>query len=99
MSTVIVIQANIGGSLRVGGRTAGCYNAVAASYGLQADVQTFGYAVFFMNEAKLKYLDESEGWKIGGTPSLVIVNKGIAGSVSMTSARDDIYRLSSIRAG
>lgn len=79
------------GALRVTGKTAGYYNAVAASYGLQAGVQTFGYAVFFMNEAKMKYLDESEGWEIGGAPSLVIVNKGKSGSLSTTSARDDIY--------
>lgn len=79
------------GALRVKGKTAGYYNTVAASYGLQAGVQTFGYAVFFMNETKLKYLDESEGWEIGGAPSLVVVNKGAARSLSTTSARDDIY--------
>jgi lipid-binding SYLF domain-containing protein len=79
------------GALRVNGKTAGYYNAVAASYGLQAGVQTFGYAVLFMNEAKMKYLDESEGWEIGGAPSLVVVNKGAARSLSTTSARDDIY--------
>ena len=79
------------GALRVKGKTAGYYNAVAASYGLQAGVQTFGYAVMFMNEAKLKYLDESDGWEIGGAPSLVVVDKGAAGSLSTTSARDDIY--------
>ena len=79
------------GALRVKGKTAGYYNAVAASYGLQAGVQTFGYAVFFMNKTKLKYLDESEGWEIGGAPSLVVMNKGAARSLSTTSARDDIY--------
>ena len=79
------------GALRVKGKTAGYYNAVAASYGLQAGVQTFGYAVMFMNEAKLKYLDESDGWEIGGAPSLVVVDKGAAGSLSTTSLRDDIY--------
>ena len=79
------------GALRVKGKTEGYYNAVAASYGLQAGVQTFGYAVFFMNKEKLKYLDESEGWEIGGAPSLVVVNKGAARSLSTTSARDDIY--------
>ena len=79
------------GALRVKGKTAGYYNAVAASYGLQAGVQTFGYAVMFMNEKKMKYLDESDGWEIGGAPSLVVVDKGAAGSLSTTSARDDIY--------
>ena len=79
------------GALRVKDKTRGYYNAVAASYGLQAGIQTFGYAVFFMNEAKLKYLDESEGWEIGGAPSLVVVNKGAARSLSTTSLREEIY--------
>jgi len=79
------------GALRVDGKTKGYYRAVAASYGLQAGIQTFGYAVFFMKDEKLKYLDESEGWEIGGAPSLVVVNKGGARSLSTTSLRDDIY--------
>src|SRR5262249_2634341 len=37
------------GVLMKHGKTAGYYNTVAASYGLQAGVQVFGYALFFMN--------------------------------------------------
>src|SRR5262245_13649735 len=40
------------------------YRSVAASYGLQAGVQKFGYVLFFMNENALTYLDKSEGWEI-----------------------------------
>ena len=36
------------GVARKGGRNTGYYNSVAASYGLQAGVQSFGYALFFM---------------------------------------------------
>lgn len=36
-----------GGALRVKGRTTGYYNSVSASYGMQAGVQAFGYALFF----------------------------------------------------
>ncbi|HTR15516.1 MAG TPA: hypothetical protein VMI52_00610, partial [Acetobacteraceae bacterium] len=35
------------GTLLQGGRSAGYYNSAAASYGLQAGVQWFGYALFF----------------------------------------------------
>ncbi len=35
------------------GKTVAYYNSVAASYGLQAGVQTFGYALFFMNDGAL----------------------------------------------
>ena len=47
------------GALRRQGRSAGYYNSVAASYGLQAGVQKFGYALFFMSDSALQYLDKS----------------------------------------
>jgi hypothetical protein len=39
------------GTLRVGGKTVGYYNISAASYGLQAGMQTFSYVLFFMTES------------------------------------------------
>ena len=55
------------GAAAAGGRIVlGYYNSAAASYGLQAGVQWFGYALFlFMNANALKYLDQSQGWEIG----------------------------------
>src|ERR1700752_4061021 len=38
------------GALRRNGKTVGYYSSVAASYGLQAGIQKFGYALFFMND-------------------------------------------------
>lgn len=52
-------------ALRKNNQTVGYYNTVAASYGLQAGVQTFGYALFFMTDAALAYLHSSDGWEIG----------------------------------
>lgn len=43
-------------ALRENGATVGYYSSVAASYGFQAGVQVFGYAMFFMNEHALSYL-------------------------------------------
>ena len=79
------------GALLKNGRTAGYYRTVEASYGLQAGVQSFGYVLFFMKEAALKYLDNSKGWEIGVGPSLVVVDKGFASSMTTTTAKDDIY--------
>lgn len=79
------------GALLKGGKTAGYYNSVAASYGLQAGLQKFGYAMFFMKDAALEYLDNSEGWEIGVGPSIVIVDKGTARALTSTTAKDDIY--------
>lgn len=80
-----------GGALRVRGRTVGYYNSVAASYGLQAGVQSFGYALFFMNDAALNYLNRSEGFEIGVGPSIVVVDAGIARSLTTSTAKDNIY--------
>ena len=43
------------GALRVGGKTQGYYSTAAASYGLQAGVQSFGYAMFFMTDKAVDY--------------------------------------------
>jgi lipid-binding SYLF domain-containing protein len=53
------------GALRIQGRTVGYYNTVATSYGLQAGMQAFSYALFFMSNGALRYLQESEGWALG----------------------------------
>lgn len=79
------------GALRKGDRTVGYYNTVAASYGLQAGVQAFGYALFFLTDEALTYLEKSEGWEIGVGPSVVIVDEGMAKSLTTTTARDGIY--------
>ncbi|MCX5870199.1 MAG: twin-arginine translocation pathway signal protein [Deltaproteobacteria bacterium] len=79
------------GALRVGGKTTGYYNTVSASYGLQAGAQSFGYALFFLDQEKLNYLKKSEGWEIGVDPNLVIVDEGLARSLSTTTAKSGIY--------
>ncbi len=79
------------GALREGSKTVGYYNTVAASFGLQAGGQEFGYALFFMTDSALKYLKESDGWEIGSGPSIVVVDKGAAGALTTTTAKDEIY--------
>lgn len=79
------------GSLIKNGQTVGYYNSTAASYGLQAGVQSFGYVLFFMNDEALSYLDKSAGWEIGIGPSIVVVDSGAAGTLTTTTGRDDIY--------
>lgn len=79
------------GALRVGGKTTGYYKTVAASYGLQAGAQTFGYALFFLDNASLQYLNQSKGWEIGVGPSIVIVDEGVARSLTTTTAQSGVY--------
>jgi lipid-binding SYLF domain-containing protein len=79
------------GALREGNDTVGYYNTVAASYGLQAGAQSFGYALFFMTDAVLEYLKKSAGWEIGVGPSVTVVDEGIARSLTTTTAKESIY--------
>jgi len=81
------------GALIKGGRTVGYYNTVAASYGFQAGVQKYGYALFFMTDAALKYLDKSEGFEVGSAPSLVVLDEGKSGSLSTTTLQNDMYAM------
>lgn len=79
------------GALREQGRTVGYYNIVAGSYGLQAGVQTYDYAMFFMTPEALKYLKTSQGWEIGSGPTLVVVDADVARSLTTTTIKDDVY--------
>jgi lipid-binding SYLF domain-containing protein len=73
------------GVLMKNGKPAGYYNSVAASYGFQAGVQTFGYALFFMNDKSLEYLDQSGGFEVGVGPSIVVVDEGMGKSSTSTT--------------
>jgi lipid-binding SYLF domain-containing protein len=79
------------GRLIRNGKVTAAYNTTGASYGLQAGVQQFAYALFFMNEADLSYLDKSEGWEIGVGPNITVVDQGLATSLTTTTAREGVY--------
>jgi lipid-binding SYLF domain-containing protein len=79
------------GALIKDGKAVAYYNTVAASYGLQAGLQKFGYALFFMTDSALKWIDKSDGWEVGVGPSIVVVDVGAAASMTSTTAQSDIY--------
>lgn len=79
------------GVLMKGNRPVGYYSSIAGSYGLQAGVQKFGYALFFMNNESLAYLDKSDGWEVGVGPSIVVVDEGFGKSVTTSTLTQDIY--------
>jgi lipid-binding SYLF domain-containing protein len=58
------------------GERAGRYRTTAASYGLRAGAQKFGYALFFMNQKAIDWVIAARGWSIGSAPSLVVLDKG-----------------------
>ena len=67
------------------------YRSVAASYGFQAGVQTFGYVLFFMDDASVRYLDKSDGWELGTGPSLVVLDEGFGKSMATTTLQKGVY--------
>jgi lipid-binding SYLF domain-containing protein len=79
------------GALLMDGRAEAFYNLSAASFGLQVGAQRFSYALFFMNNEALTYLDKSDGWSIGSGPSLVVADKGLARSLTSTTLTHDVY--------
>lgn len=79
------------GALRKGGKTVAYYRTLAASYGFQAGVQAFGYALFFMSDAALAQLAATHGFELGTGPSLVIVDEGIAKSITTSTLTSDVY--------
>src|SRR5882724_11717560 len=81
------------GALRERGKTVGYYNSAAASYGLQAGVQAFGYALFFMSDSALRYLDKSGGFELGSGPSIVILDAGAARALTTTTLQNDMYAI------
>lgn len=81
------------GALIRGGKVVGYYNTAGASFGLQAGAQTFGYAMFFMNDAALQQLDSAKGFEVGVGPSVVVMDEGMAKTTTTTTMKDDIYAL------
>jgi lipid-binding SYLF domain-containing protein len=79
------------GAMFKGGKVVGYYRTAAASFGLQAGAQKFGYALFFMTNSALEYLDKSGGWELGTGPTLVVVDEGVAKSISSTTLTQDVY--------
>jgi lipid-binding SYLF domain-containing protein len=79
------------GALRKKGKSVAYYRSLAASYGFQAGVQAFGYVLFFMDDASVKYLDNSDGWELGVGPSLVVLDAGFGKNMSTTTLQKGVY--------
>jgi lipid-binding SYLF domain-containing protein len=79
------------GALIKGGKTVAYYRSLAASYGFQAGVQAYGYVLFFMDDASVRYLDNTAGFELGSGPSLVVLDAGFGKNISTTTMQRGIY--------
>lgn len=74
------------GALRVGGSTVGYYSTAAASFGLQAGVQSTAVIFLFMTHDSLDKFRNSKGWSVGGDVSVALVKVGANGQIDTRTA-------------
>lgn len=79
------------GVLWRGDKASAFYNTGGASFGFQAGAQEYGYAMFFMTEAAINALNVAQGFEVGVGPSVVVVDQGMANSITTSTMQKDIY--------
>jgi lipid-binding SYLF domain-containing protein len=79
------------GVLLKGGKHAGYYSTAGGSYGMQAGAETYGYALFFMNDRSLRALTDNAGFDVGVGPSVVVVDEGMGKTLTTVTAKQDVY--------
>lgn len=84
-------MAGNGALIRNDGTIRDFYETAGASYGLQAGIQQYGYALFLMDDSAFANLNRAGGWEVGSSPSLVIVDEGMAASLSTTTMNKSTY--------
>lgn len=80
-----------GSLIRQDGTIRDFYQTAGLSYGLQAGVQEYGYALFLMDKSAFDNLNRSSGWEIGSSPSLVILDEGMSANLSTTTLNSSTY--------
>lgn len=75
------------------GQATAFYNLTALSVGLQAGVETHAYALFFITDDALSYLDRSDGWAVGTAPTVTMIDEGFAMGANTTTLSDDVYAI------
>ena len=64
-------MAGNGSLIRQDGSIRDFYQTAGLSYGFQAGVQEYGYALFLMDDSAFANINRAGGWEIGSSPSLV----------------------------
>ena len=80
-----------GALIRKDGTIHDFYQTAGLSYGLQAGIQEYGYALFLMDNDSINNINRTDGWEVGSSPSLVIVDQGMAASLSTTTMNKGTY--------
>ncbi len=67
------------------------YQTAGVSYGLQAGIQSYGYALFLMDDSAINSINRTDGWEVGSAPSLVVLDQGMSGSLTTSTVQKSIY--------
>jgi len=67
------------------------YSLTSGSYGLQAGVQSFAYVMALMTDAAVEKVERGEMWEVGVGPSVVVVDEGMAKTLTTETAKSDVY--------
>ncbi len=82
-----LVRAKQGGGYYI----ASYYNITSLSYGMQAGVQSFGYVMALMTDAAVENVESGRGWELGVGPSIVVVDAGMAKTLTTETAKSDVY--------
>ena len=66
-----------GALIQPGGGVREFYQTGGLSYGFQAGIQEYGYALFLMDDSAIKALNSSDGWAVGSSPNLVVMDSSV----------------------
>lgn len=80
-----------GALIRPDGTIRDFYQTAGVSYGLQAGIQQYGYALFLMDKSAFENINRAQGWEVGSSPSLVIVDEGMSANLSNTTMNASTY--------
>jgi lipid-binding SYLF domain-containing protein len=80
-----------GALIRNDGTIRDFYQTGGVSYGLQAGIQQYGYALFLMDDSAFRNINRASGWEVGSSPSLVIVDEGMAASLTNATLNKSTY--------
>lgn len=78
------------GALRINGRTAGYYNTVGLSAGLQLGAQSRSEVIIFRDRKALEKFRRSKGWKVGVDGSVALAKLGAGGTVDSDTLQEPI---------
>jgi lipid-binding SYLF domain-containing protein len=78
------------GALRIGEKTKGYYNLIAGSYGFTFGVEQMDIIIAFMTQDALNQFINIDGWEVGVTGNVAIIDVGGGKRLDTTSLKDPV---------